>query len=116
MPNEQATYSLAPSTVISANGNSGDLFVGDATELDFDVNITALDAAATFTLFVERKGEDGVYYPIYSPTAVVAAPAVISQAIGPGLEDARDFGHLVRIRWTITALKTVTLSMSLMRK
>lgn len=115
MPNEQATYSQQ-GYVISANGNSGDLFVGDAVALDFDVDVTAIDAAATLTLFVERKGADGLYYPIYSPTAVTTVPTIISQSIGAGLQTAADFGDLVRIRWTITTNKNATCNISLMRK
>src|SRR5260370_36975249 len=112
--NEQNKYS-AQSAVYIANGYTADIFVGDVTELAFDVNVTAIDAGCTLNLYVERKGADGNYYPIFT-SAAVTAPGLVSQSIGEGLSDNASFGNLVRIRWTVTVSKTAAMEPSLMGK
>ncbi|SRR5258708_4876601 len=112
--NEQNKYSAA-SAVYSANGYTADLFVGDVTELAFDADVTAIDVGCTLNLYVERKGADGNYYPIFSSAAITAV-GLVSQSIGEGLSDNASFGNLVRIRWTVTASKTATMSISLLGK
>lgn len=61
------------------------------------VNLTALTTSATF--FFETLGADGVWYALYSPTALTAAGTVI-QAIGLGLTTSVAFNSVCRLRWT----------------
>jgi hypothetical protein len=84
-----------------ASGNSADLAVGGYAELTVDVNVTSLSGTSpTLQMFVDRKGADGVYYPIWQSATITAATAV-STTIGAGMSIAQGFGSLVRLRWVI---------------
>lgn len=87
---------------IAANGNSADLNTYDADSLDFHMNITvAAGGIGTLQMLLEVKGLDGIYYQIYDSTAL--GVTATSKSIGAGLELAKTFGDLVRLRWVIAS-------------
>jgi hypothetical protein len=102
----------------TANGNSADLTVGGYTELAVDANITAVAGTnPTLQLFLDRKGADNVYYPIWQSITVTAATQ-ISTSIGPGLSIAQSFGSTIRLRWIISGSsgQSFTFSISIIAK
>jgi hypothetical protein len=82
----------------TVTGNSGDLNAFDADSLDLHFNITAV--TGSLQVLVETKGLDGIYYTIYDSTALSATGAT-SKSIGPGLELAKSFGDVIRVRWVV---------------
>lgn len=111
---------IAAGTVISANGNSGDLSIAGADEVVLLVNISAQAGTSPgIQLILELKGPDGIYYPIYTGTSITATGAQAPVFIGPGLPTnvilATD---LCRLRWVIagTSSPSVTASVSLMAR
>jgi hypothetical protein len=100
------------STVISAAGSSAPINVpASIRRLEFNINATAEAGAGALTVFVEGLDDNGVWYPLYSPTAISTVTDV-SQSIGPGLQTNTVIPDTVRVRWTITGT-SVTCSMSL---
>lgn len=107
-----------PSTAVTASGSSGPLAVGVLTQLAVDVDVTALSGTSpTLTIFVERQGADGNWYPIYSPSAINAT-GLTSTSIGPGLTTPALVTSTVRFRWVIggSATPTVTFSVSVIAR
>lgn len=85
----------------TVNGNTADLSVGQYTELTVDCNITAVAGTnPTLQFFLDRKGADNIYYPIWQ-SIVVVAPTQISTSVGAGMSIAQGFGSTVRLRWVI---------------
>lgn len=101
----------------TANGNSADLPVGTFDQLAVDVNVTAVSGTTpSMTLSVQRKGADGVYYPLWTSAAITAV-GVTSTDIGPGLTVAKSIAGLVRLVWTITGTTpSFTFSASIIAK
>ena len=86
----------------TASGSTADLAVGRLAALGVDVNVTAVSGSSPSISFVlERKGSDGIYYPLASPAALTAA-GQISLSVGRGLTTAAALGTAVRLRWVIT--------------
>jgi hypothetical protein len=112
-----ATVLNQASAAQTTNGNSADLAVGSYAELTVDVNITSVSGTSpTLQMFVDRKGADGVYYPIWQSMTISAATAV-STTIGAGMSIAQGFGALVRLRWVIGGTSaSITFSGSLIGK
>lgn len=81
--------------------STDDLVCGNFTELSFDVNVTTLSGTGTPTLtfHIDRKGSDGVYYTIWTGSAITtAAPTPQSVSLGAGLGSTPvAFGNLIRI-------------------
>ena len=100
-----------------ANGNSADLSVGQFTELAVDANITAVAGANPTRQFVlDRKGADGVYYPIWQ-SVTLTTTGQVSTSIGAGMSIAQGFGSTVRLRWVIGgAGASFTFSVSIVGK
>lgn len=115
MTNTISLYELIPGTVLSTNDHSIDLYVGTLSELLIGVDVTAIDAATTLKVFVETKMPDGNYFAVWT-SADITATGLTSESIGAGLQTATSFGDQVRVRWTITASKTATLSLTLIGK
>lgn len=115
MTNTISLYELQPGTVIATNGNSPDLYAGELVDLLFGVDVTAIDNGGTLNLYLDSKLPDGNYYVIWSSSAITTTGQT-SESIGSGLQDATSFGDQVRVRWTITAAHTATLSLSLIGK
>ncbi len=91
---------VLPSTVNTAGGSEA-LAVGQLTQLAVDVNVTAASGTSpTLTLFLERQGADGVWYAVWSPTAVTAA-GVVSTSVGAGLATAALPVPVMRFRWAL---------------
>lgn len=103
------------SAIQAASGNSADLTVSQYTELAVDCNVTAFGGAGdTVQFFLDRKGVDGIYYPIWQSVAIGVVQAV-STSIGAGMSIAQSLGTIVRLRWVITGT-SATFSASLIAK
>lgn len=105
---------------ITASGASGastpqnvvnDGPVGTYHELSVDLTLTSFTGGTTpgITIVTSRKGADGVYYAIDSPTAITAA-GVISRSVGGGLGPSggpfTGFGDVLRVQVVITGAPT----------
>lgn len=96
------TVATGASAAYTATGNSGDLSVSSLTRLAVDFNVSAVSGTVpSCTFSVERKGSDGIYYPVFTSSAVTAA-GVVSASIGSGLTTAAAFGSTIRLKWAIT--------------
>lgn len=100
----RSTRPAAPtiSQVATTSGNSGDIAVDTFDQLAIDINISAVSGttpSATFTW--NRKGSDGVYYPIWTSSAQTAAGKV-SASIGMGGPTNHSIGQTGRLDWAIT--------------
>lgn len=90
------------SQAYTTNGNSADLTCDQYDQLAFDFNVTAVTGTTpSMLVFIDRKGADGAYYPIYT-SAAVTATGVTSVSIGPGLPNNAAIGNTIRMRWTLT--------------
>lgn len=97
--------------------SSGAFSVGQFTTLDIDVNITAISGtSASYQLFVDRQGADGVWYTIYTGAAMTTVSAQ-SVTIGVGCATNIGFGNAVRIRSTVSGTTpSITRSVSVIAK
>src|SRR5579884_424474 len=99
-----AVYLLA-SGAQTANGNSGDLTVGLYTEIGIDINITADSGTnETIQFFWDRKGADGVYYPLWQSKTVLSTDSLaeqISTSSGAGMAYNQSLGLTGRLRWVV---------------
>lgn len=101
MPYPQQIYNPG-SQVLVATGNSGDLSIAECESISIDLNATAVTGTTpSLTLSWQRKGLDGVYYTLWTATALTAAGSV-SQSIGHGMETNKGPGLTGRLVWTIT--------------
>jgi hypothetical protein len=105
------------SAAITTTTTSADLQVGACEELAIDVNISAVAGTSpTYTLQINRKGLDGVYYPIYTGTAQTAA-GKISLSLGSGASTNVAFGNVIQIVETIGGTTpSITRSISVIGK
>lgn len=86
---------------IAASGNSGDLAVDGFDQLALDINISAIAGTTPSVTFVlNRKGADGVYYPIWTSAAQTAV-GKLSTSIGIGGTVNHSLGSLARLDWTV---------------
>lgn len=89
-----AAYTASGSSVAAATDSMERLFVG--------VNVTAVSGSTpSMTLTLETLGLDGVWYPVWTSSAITAAGKVTA-SIGPGLATAQSFADQVRLSWAIT--------------
>ena len=102
------------SVAITASGTSGPLEMGPLTTLAADVDCTAVAGGGTATVFIEREGADGIWYPIWSPTAISGA-GITSTSIGPGCATAAVLTSTIRFRWVISGT-SVTYSVSIVAR
>lgn len=87
-------------------------------ELAVDITVTSFagGTAPTITFFVERFGADGVWYRVWTSSAVNAA-GVVSTSIGPGAATPASLSGTCRFGWTTTGTPTsVTFSASVIGK
>jgi hypothetical protein len=97
-----ATVLNQASAAQTASGNSADLVVGQFIELAVDCNVTAVSGTnPTLQIFLERKGADGVYYPVWQSITITSASTQLCTSIGAGMSIAQGFGSTVRLRWVI---------------
>ena len=101
-------FTRAPgAAATTASGNSGALQVHEYNELAVDISVTAVAGTTpNMALFLERQGTDGVWYPIWSPTAITAATTLsvtVSANTPAGTSNVQhSFGDTARLRWAIT--------------
>ena len=101
----------------TTNGNSLDLVCDQYDQLAFDFNVTAVSGTTpSMTVYIDRKGADGTYYPIYT-SAAITATGVTSVSVGPGLPNNAAIGNTIRMRWAITGTTpSFTFSASILAK
>lgn len=112
-----ATTVYTSSVTLTASGETSDLPVSSYAELALDCNITASSGGSpTLQLFVDRKGADNVYYPIWQ-SSVFSATGKVSTSIGAGLAYAQGFGSTIKLRWVIGgSTPSFTVSTSIIAK
>jgi hypothetical protein len=110
---------LATSTLFTAaqtgvgSGNSGDLDVSKLREVSIDLTTTAQSGTnPTIQFFWERKGADGVYYPLWQSSVFTVASNTVSTSIGPGLAYNQSLGLTGRLRWVVGGTATPTWTFS----
>lgn len=120
-----ATIYTHASALETANGNSGDLSVSSYETVAIDLNVTDKQGSnPTIQLLWDRKGADGVYYPVWDSTALSVSgasggsPVQKSTSIGPGCAYNQEPGALGRLRWVIGGTSTpgATFSISIQGK
>ena len=99
-------------TVLSTSGNqtglvSADLPVGAYQSLAIDFNLTSITGGTspTFNVVTKRKGADGIYYTVDTPTALTAIGA-ISRSLGPGCTQGVEFGATIQVSVVVTGAPT----------
>lgn len=103
----------------TTSSNSGDLPVGPFSELAVDVNVVGNQGTSpTLTISLTRKGADGIYYPIWTPSAISTSTAKLSTAVGAGCAISQSIGSTVRLEWVIGGTSTpgFTFSCSILGK
>lgn len=111
------TVLTTPSGAITSTTTGSDLAVGGFHVLGIDVNITAISGtSASYTLSVNRKGSDGIYYSIYNGSGQTAT-GKISIDIGVGANINRAFLDTIQVVETIAGTSpSVTRSLSIKGK
>jgi hypothetical protein len=101
----------------TASGNSGDINVSLFSECSVDCSMTAFSGTTPSIIFyLDRKGLDGVYYPLWT-SATFTAATVVSTAIGAGMTIAQCLGSIIRLRWVIAGTTpSITFSASIIGK
>lgn len=91
------------SAALVASGNSSDLVVGPYTEVAVDINISAVSGTTpTAQFYIDRKGIDGNYYPLWTNTTAATIISQISTSIGSGCAVNHSLGSTIRLRWVLT--------------
>lgn len=105
-----------PSAAIISTTTSADLDVSKLTELALDVNLTAFaESDNTYQLTVNRKGLDGVYYPIYTGSTITNTIQPVSISLGH--PNNQSLGNMIQIVETIGGTTpSITRSMSVIGK
>ena len=90
------------SAAATVTGNSGSLNVtpADAIAIDIDASVVS-GTTPSLTPSWERLGADGIWYPVWTGTALTAA-GKSSQTIGKAWESNKFPGHAGRLVWTIS--------------
>ncbi len=84
------------------SGNSGQLGCASLDLLAIDLTVVSLNTGATAVqFFLDRLGEDGVWYQLWT-SASITAPGVVSASVGPGMATAAMIGRNCRLRWAVT--------------
>lgn len=102
---------------IAASGNSGDLAVDGFDQLALDVNVSALTGTSPSVTFVlNRKGADGVYYPIWTSAAQTAV-GKLSTSAGISAPINHCVGSVMRLDWMVAGTSvSLTFTASLIGK
>lgn len=116
-PPAAATVLSIASAAITAAVTSSDLVVGSYKELAIDVNVSVISGTTpSYTLTINRKGADGVYYPIYTGTALTAV-GKISISLGKGASTNIAFGSTIQVVETVAGTTpSITRSVSIVGK
>ena len=98
--------------ILNTSGNQSglagsDLYVDTYSVLAVDLNLTSLTGGTSPTVNVvtKRKGADGIYYTIDTPTALTAAGA-ISRSIGVGAAQNVWPGEVIQVSVVVTGAPT----------
>lgn len=102
----------APSVVTPQNVVN-DYPAGGFHELSVDLTLTSFTGGTTpsINILTQRKGADGVYYTVDTPTPLTSAGS-ISRSIGGGLGIANNFigfGDVLRVQIVIVGAPTAAL-------
>lgn len=86
----------------TATGNSGSLNTSGVARLEIDINVTAATGTSpSLTPSYQQQGADGVWYTVWTGTAITAAGSQRT-SIGPGLANQAVVTSAGRLVWTIT--------------
>lgn len=95
------TLYSAPQAAVGS-GNSGDLDVSKLREVSIDLKTTAqVGTNPTIQFFWNRKGIDGVYYPLWQSDILTAAANTVSTSVGPGLAYNQSLGATGQLSWVV---------------
>lgn len=90
------------SAAYTASGNLPPVLPVAYPTIAVDVNVSAVSGTSpSLSLFLERLGGDGVWYAVWSPTAITAVGAA-STSVGPGCATQEVLTNQIRLRWAIT--------------
>jgi hypothetical protein len=74
----------------------------DIERLAVDINVTAVSGTTpSMTLYVERQGADGNWYPIWTSSAITATGQTTT-SVGPGCATTAVVTSILRFRAAIT--------------
>jgi len=99
-----ALFTTAQTTV--GSNNSGDIDVSKLREISIDITMTLITTNLQF--FWERKGADGIYYPLWQTAVLTSTTNPISTSVGPGLAYNQSLGTTGRFRWVATGNASFT--------
>ncbi len=95
-----SVYTFPAAAQIS--GTSGQLGCASLDWLAIDLTVSALGSGATAVqFFLDRLGEDGVWYQVWASSSVTG-PDVVSASVGPGMATAAMIGRNCRLRWDVS--------------
>jgi len=97
-------FTTAQTTV--GSNNSGDIDVSKLREISIDITMTLITTNLQF--FWERKGADGIYYPLWQTAVLTSTTNPISTSVGPGLAYNQSLGTTGRFRWVATGNASFT--------
>ena len=99
-------------TVLNTSGTqtgftSPDLYVGAYSQLAVDLNLTSLTGGTSPTVNVvtKRKGVDGIYYTVDTPTALTTTGA-LSRSLGIGASQPVALGAFIQVSVVVTGAPT----------
>lgn len=102
-----AVYTAAQTTI--GTGNSGDLTIGPYTEISIDISTSAqAGTAPTIQFFWNRKGFDGIYYPLWQSAVLTTASNKISTSVGAGMAYNQSLAATGQLSWVVGGTSTPT--------
>jgi len=101
-------------TGISTNGDTGDIVVGQYSELAIDVNLTAL-VGTSIQFRVQRKDAFGNYTQIAS-NAALTGTGPSSFSVGSGMSTNLSIGDIVKVVWICTSVSGANFTISVKAK
>lgn len=114
IPQGTLVISSGDNTLLAGQRPEG-LAVGAHDELAVDVSVSAINAG-NVTFYFDRKGADGVWYPVWSSGAL-SVPGLASTSLGFGQANQGSFGLTGRLRWVLAGgASSVTFSASIVGK
>jgi hypothetical protein len=101
----------------TVGGSSAGLPSSELSRAAVDMQVTAVSGVGpSLRVFVDRMGSDGVWYPIWSSSAMTAV-GTLSTTIGQGMTVGQSLAAQVRFRWEISGTSAAfTFSASMVGK
>ncbi len=114
---EARTLFTLPSAARTVGGVSEGLAAADLSGAAVDVQVTAVEGVGpSLRVFLDRLGSDGVWYPVWSPSAM-SSPGTLSTTVGQGMVVGQSLASAVRFRFEISGTgASFTFSASLIGK